>query len=170
MYSQAPIKLLFGHKDDIPGSFYYPSTASSDDDNCEPTANSELRKFYDVGPLDEIDHIIDSSNGPQEIIDCNKNIRGNLIVVRGKWNTGVGQLCWADVEAEKKEVYGDVIFNRAYNAVKSCCASQNNMSIFYACAGIVAIFTVSGTVVYLLHQFSQDKRSQAATVYELGRI
>lgn len=136
------------HSREIPQSFYYPKTVSTEEEHCTPTKNQELRNFYNVGRSDHVEHIIDSANGPVDLIDCDKNIGGNLVIVDAIWNQQVGQLCWADAEAEKRKVYGDVIVSNAYQAVKECCKSKTNITIFNVCLGIFAIFAIAGLVAY----------------------
>ena len=120
-------RYYLNNKNNIPFYFYYPETASNSIDKCKKISNSELRSHYPwIKSSDEVEHIVDQNNGPSNLIDCNKNIRGNLIISIGIWNNAVGQLCWKDVEAEKRLVYGNKIVDNALEAVSSCCTSSND--------------------------------------------
>jgi hypothetical protein len=102
-------------------SLFYP-IARQVTNLCEPITNTAFRKEYPwLTSADEVEHIIDINNSPGELENCNKRIRGNMIIANGQWNRQVGQLCWKDVSVEKKLVYGDEIYNSAYNSVLSCC-------------------------------------------------
>lgn len=109
--------------------FYRETRATSDLDRCEVYTNQRLRGMFSwITPTDHVEHIIDSNNGPSKLINCNKNIRGNLIIAKGQWNTQLGNMCWADVEQEKREVYGNDIFQYAYDSVELCCQLQEEKS------------------------------------------
>lgn len=113
---------------DNPEKLYYESTKSVHH-HCEKMSNSELRKLYPwITRNDQVEHILDTNNGPKELESCSKQIRGNLIIANGTWNNQVGQLCWKDVEQEKRLVYGNDIFDTAYNSVKICCESNSEYS------------------------------------------
>ena len=157
------------HRKSIPRAFYHPKTASSREERCNPTTNQYLRKLLNVSAEDEVEHIIDSTNGPPELIDCDKNIRGNLIIARGTWNRQVGQLCWERAEAKKRKVYDDEIVDFAYASVKQCCQSQNRMEIFQGFIGIAAIMMTIGLILYFLRRW-QRKDYQPADVTELEEV
>ncbi|CAK7994859.1 Hypothetical protein POVR1_LOCUS377 [uncultured virus] len=157
------------HRKSIPGAFYHPKTASSQEERCNPTTNRYLRKLLNVSAEDEVEHIIDSTNGPSELIDCDKNIRGNLIIARGTWNNQVGKLCWTHAEAEKRKVYGDVIVDFAYASVNECCQSQYRTTIFQGFVGIIAIMVTIGLIFYFLKRLS-PKDYQQVNVTELNEI
>ena len=115
---------------DNPIVLFYPKTSSAYEqtDICAPITNSALRTQYPwITSNEDVEHIIDINNGPPELTRCNKRIRGNMIIANGLWNKQVGQLCWKDVSTEKRLVYGDEIYNFAYESVRSCCESIPNI-------------------------------------------
>jgi hypothetical protein len=152
--SQHVTNYYTSHPNGIPSSFYNPSTASSYEDRCTPITNQEMRKTYNVGPNDQVEHIVDSNNGPLELHDCNKDIRGNKIIAYGVWNNQAGQLCWKDAEAEKRKVYGDWIFDNAYNAVKECCNGRTESALPYIILSFFFIFIVIGSMIYSVRRIS----------------
>jgi hypothetical protein len=66
----------------------------------------------------QVEHIVDRKNTPYK--DCGTNILGNVIMAYGLWNRQVGQLCWENVYAEKKEIYGEDIVCQAIRNIVSC--------------------------------------------------
>lgn len=137
----------------IPSKFFLPSTAANSNEKCEVISNTEMRRRYNAGSNVEVEHIIDISNGPEELRDCNKNIRGNLILAVGEWNRAIGQLCWNDVAAEKRLVYGSQIFSSAYNSVKECCGhSDNSTTIMYVILAIILMVSIGATVYFVLRR------------------
>lgn len=127
-------------------NFFYPNTLPiRTDDRCTPYTNPQLRDEYDwIKSSDQVEHIIDTNNGPIELTNCNKNIRGNLVIAIGTWNNQVGQLCWDDVDAEKRLVYGNETVDFAYESVKLCCEINNNYHIMInvICSVILVIFLI----------------------------
>jgi hypothetical protein len=123
-------KYYQAHKNQIPTAFYYPDTISIETDRCKIISNQELRKQYPwIKKSDQVEHIADTTNGTEYLVNCNKNIRGNLIISIGEWNMAVGNMCWKDVENEKRLVYGDDIVNFSIDSVRDCCENNVNTSI-----------------------------------------
>lgn len=115
----------------IPSTFYYPSTSPTlfVQDRCLPITNSQLRKQYSwVTKSDDVDHMVDNKNGPTYLSMCSKDIRGNKIVAIAAWNRAVGNMCWKDVEKEKRLVYGDTAVDYALDSVRICCEQQETIS------------------------------------------
>jgi hypothetical protein len=84
------------HLSQIPTAFYYPTTSPilSGYDMCTKITNSQLRRQYPwIKSTDEVEHIVDTNNGPEYLNECDKSIRGNLIISIGTWNRQVGQMC-----------------------------------------------------------------------------
>jgi hypothetical protein len=101
--------------------FYYPQSISEYDERCHPTNKQGLGEEYYTSKGDDVEYIINLDDFP-ELYGCDKNIRGNLIIVRSIWNNELKQLCPMDAEIEKGMVYGDLIIGDAYNAIKECCS------------------------------------------------
>jgi hypothetical protein len=134
-------------------NFFYPSTSPINaGDRCATITNQELRNQYPwIKSTDQIEHIVDTSNGPDHLKLCNKNIRGNLIVAIGIWNNQVGQLCWKDVEGEKRSVYGNTIFDYTLESVRICCelsTISNDSVIFFLTFICISILTGAHVVCY----------------------
>jgi len=79
----------------------------------------------------EVEHIIPIENDIPELAWCDTNIFGNLIMAYGKWNGELsnGFLC------EKKQIYGNEIYTKAYNSIVKCCSRK----ITYISGIIIAI-------------------------------
>ena len=125
-------------------------------DRCKPYTNTQLRKEYSswIKPTDQVEHIVDSNNGPESLAQCSKNIRGNLAIAIGTWNNQVGQMCWKDVEAEKRKVYGNEVVDYALESVRICCELEeaNNPWIYVAITVlIVFLIVVSHVVMYQIN-------------------
>jgi hypothetical protein len=162
------------NRGNIPGAFFYPQTAFSSGDKCQVISNSELRSQYPwLKTTDQVEHIIDSNNGPDELANCNKNIRGNLIIAIGTWNNAVGNLCWKYVAAEKQAVYGP-IFNTAMTSVKECCGINddgNTVSSVFICLLIIMFVVITALAVYRsraqIHEFISSKIELGYRYYEV---
>lgn len=88
--------------------------------HCQPNASTSWgclknnsQECYNV------EHIIPVKHNISELLDCNANIYGNLIMAYGLWNQQLGNTHYA----EKKLIYGNV-FDEAYKAVYWCCKNH----------------------------------------------
>jgi len=151
-----------------PAALFYFNTRQVED-KCQVISNSEFRKQYSqLTPKEHVEHIIDINNGPSELLNCNKQIRGNMIIANGDWNRQVGQLCWKDVSVEKRLVYGDEIFNSAYDAVRSCCINTPKMGdIVGVVVAIVAGLTLSIVVVIIVNSYIRENANKPAIWVEV---
>ena len=68
----------------------------------------------------EANHIIDITNSEYELKNYSKNIIGNMVMIYKLWNKQLSQRSWKIVEEEKRKVYGDYIFDKAYYNVEKC--------------------------------------------------
>ena len=67
-----------------------------------------------------VEHIIDQKNSNPEYERYDKNILGNVIMAYSQWNMQVGKLSWNDIKEEKREIYGQDIFQKAINNIIAC--------------------------------------------------
>lgn len=79
-----------------------------------------------------IDHIIDTKNSIAELNNYDKNIVGNLIMIYSEWKNELDQRSWKIIEEEKKKVFGDNIFYKAYDNVKGCGVINPNIITNFA--------------------------------------
>ena len=161
------------NKNRIPDAFYYPSTSAillGENDRCTKITNSQLRKQYPwIKSTDEVEHIVDTNNGPEYLEECDKNIRGNLIISIGIWNRQVGNMCWKDVEAEKRTVYGNQIVDYAISSVHICCKKPDppadiSLSNFIAIIFSLAIALLVITLIVVAHH--NKKNDDIKIVYK----
>ena len=107
----------------------------------------------------EVEHIIPKANSIKELEGCDTNIFGNLIMAYGKWNAALGNgfLC------EKEEIYGSLIYNKAYNTVLNCCKTQNIQSYFiwWLFFGlIILIISLGGSYLLIMHLKKQRDNAE----------
>lgn len=106
-----------------------------------------------------VEHIIDNNDGCslQDTKGMEKNILPNLIMAYSKWNQQIGQLKWKQVEIEKRDIYGDYIFNQAVYYIKECdkylyphkyISHGNNITLLLTIIVIIGcIFIVSVSII-----------------------
>jgi len=144
------------HSHEIPQSFYVPSTSADYEDPCQPITNAQMRRQYSwITNEYDIEHIIDTTNGPVELDKCNKDIRGNKVVAIATWNRAIGKKCWKHVEAEKKLVYGNV-FDNAYQSVSRCCVTSTVYIWSFLCFTFVLVFGILGFYMYSYRQHAHE--------------
>lgn len=149
----------------IPSAFFVMSTALDYSDPCEKITNSQMRKKYSwITNEHDIEHIIDTKNGPSELESCDKDIRGNKVVANAGWNRAVGQKCWAQVSIEKEIVYSEA-FIKAYNSVKRCCAKQPDINLSNV---LPAVMLVLSLLVVLISIIFFVKRSRERVPNDTG--
>lgn len=138
-----------------PVKFFYSYTSPTQrslDIRCQKITNPAFRKMYPVSSSIQVEHIVDTNNGPNYLSSCPKDILGNLVMATGQWNQQIGQLCWKYVEREKRLVYGDEIVDYALSAVADCCGIVKPLSV----GGHVAIILCVGGIpalMILIHLF-----------------
>ena len=84
-------------------------------------------------------------------------IRGNLIISIGVWNTQVGNMCWDDVEVEKRKVYGNQIMDFALSSVKACCQEEGVVYGIYILLPLLIICTFIAIFVCNNYEFVKSK-------------
>lgn len=105
--------------------------------------NNDIKNYQRSGWT--VDHIIDLQNSDPELADCQKHIRGNMILVNSQWAQDMKKLCWDNAKIEKKEIYG-AIFNKAIENIRMCCKPKSQQIPYqYIIPGIVI-----GVVLILL--------------------
>lgn len=65
-----------------------------------------------------LEHVVDLHHSI--LGEYNKNIMGNIVMAYGLWNQQLGRMAWSQVEAEKREIYGDPLVNSAMLAIIAC--------------------------------------------------
>jgi hypothetical protein len=73
----------------------------------------------------DVEHIIDN-NGP-EYKNCNKDIVGNYVMTKNKWNQILEIVAKFDYDKstmEKTKVYGNQMMNRVRLNIEKCCAKE----------------------------------------------
>jgi hypothetical protein len=66
------------------------------------------------------EHIIDRRDSIPEFAEDDKNIFGNIVMAYGWWNNQIGRLSWDRTEAEKREIYGELIVDKAIENIRKC--------------------------------------------------
>lgn len=122
------------------------------DQSCVYVPNDAIRSHwksagYELAGFD-CDHILDMHNVPGIPDGCGRDIVANKIPAATSWNRGVGNLCWAAAEAEKRVVYGDEIVDNALVAVRICCGVGGSDTTTQIVVVIVVVLVVlSGVIV-----------------------
>ena len=109
-------------------TFFVPETYD-DTNSCELIENTGFKKLYPTHLRgNDMEYIIDKENSEPELENCNKNIKGNMILANRVWKKDIGNLCWIYVKKEKFNIYGN-IFSKAMLHVKQCCGSNSSRAV-----------------------------------------
>ena len=137
-------------------------------DRCKPITNQAFRKLFPwITSAQQVEHIVDKANGPEHLEECNKDIMGNLIIAAGEWNQQVGQMCWKDVEREKRSVYGSDIMSYALTSAEECCGKAPSKAKYGVAVLAVVIPVIVFTLHLLLHSNCEKYKEKYDTVIEM---
>lgn len=149
---------------------------------CETVTNKQMRDRWEMDEYDltgyDCDHIIDRANVPGLPDNCGRDIIANKIPASSWWNRALGSMCWDQVNAEKRRIYGDNVVDSALAAVMRCCdvsgaipgtappsaPTHGNITLAFAIIGGVGVPVIIMVIVAVTVMVKSCSRPRLAPV------